>query len=74
MNRFINERRCEMISDLETQKLLDTIEKRAENSIDAIDYYNSGFGRTEDLITEILDDLNNIVREINNIKNKRKAV
>jgi hypothetical protein len=26
------------------------------------------------LITEILDDLNNIVREINNIKNKRKAV
>lgn len=63
-----------MLSDLETQKLLDTIEKRAENSIDAIDYYNSGFGRTEDLITEILDDLNNIVREINNIKNKRKAV
>ena len=63
-----------MISDLEVQKLLDVIKKRAENSIDAIDYYNSGFGRAEDLITEILDDLNNIVREINNIKNKRKAV
>jgi uncharacterized protein (DUF2164 family) len=43
-------------------RLLNKIKKYAENSIDAINYYNSGFGKSEDLINEVLNDLNNILR------------
>lgn len=49
-------------------KALNKIKKYAENSIDAINYYNSGFGRPEDLINEVLNDLNNILRSKENEK------
>jgi hypothetical protein len=45
-------------------KALNKIKKYAENSIDAINYYNSGFGKSEDLINEVLNDLNNILKEV----------
>lgn len=43
---------------------LEDIKKRVENSIDAINYYNSGFGRTEDLLQEVLTDLNYILTKL----------
>ena len=45
-------------------RLLNKIKKYAENSIDAINYYNSGFGKSEDLINEVLNDLNNILKVV----------